>query len=98
MDRTKAFITKYVKGATLVEDNMTEVTFQLPDDTDQMSKFERLFKELERSHRDLGVSSFGVSDTSLEEVGCCLNVTFSIFSLITTTLYLFGFAFSNLFK
>ncbi|KAH3829036.1 hypothetical protein DPMN_131024 [Dreissena polymorpha] len=48
---------------------MTELSYQLPDEAARRGDFERLFSELERSHDDLGVSSFGISDTSLEEVG-----------------------------
>ena len=66
--KTTAFIKKYVREARLVEDNMTEICYQLPDEAAKHGDFERLFLELERSHKSLGISSFGISDTSLEEV------------------------------
>ena len=66
--KVTAFIKKYVGDARLVEDNMTEMCFQLPDEAAKQGMFERLFLELERKHKDLGISSFGISDTSLEEV------------------------------
>ncbi|XP_052284173.1 phospholipid-transporting ATPase ABCA1-like isoform X3 [Dreissena polymorpha] len=66
--KVTSFVKKYVPEAKLVEDNMTELSYQLPDEAARRGDFERLFSELERSHDDLGVSSFGISDTSLEEV------------------------------
>ena len=66
--KVTAFIKKYVRDARLVEDNMTEMCYQLPDEAARQGDFEKLFLNLERSHKDLGISSFGISDTSLEEV------------------------------
>ena len=47
---------------------MTEMCFQLPDEAAKQGDFQKLFLHLERSHKELGISSFGISDTSLEEV------------------------------
>ncbi|XP_071145778.1 phospholipid-transporting ATPase ABCA1-like isoform X2 [Mytilus edulis] len=66
--RTTEFIGKYVKKAKLVEESSTELTYQLPADAAHSGQFEQLFKQLERCHKDMGISSFGISDTSLEEV------------------------------
>ncbi|XP_062592616.1 phospholipid-transporting ATPase ABCA1-like [Saccostrea cucullata] len=66
--RLLAFVKKFVKKAKFVEDNSTEVTFLLPEASAHNGDFEDLFMELERSRKKLGISSFGVSDTSLEEV------------------------------
>ena len=66
--RTTEFIRKYVKHAKLVEESTTELTYQLPAEAAHSGHFESLFKELERCHKDMGISSFGISDTSLEEV------------------------------
>jgi len=66
--RLSAFIKKYVMKAQLTEDNKAELTYQLPDFGSQTDLFIRLFRELELSHEGLGISSFGISDTSLEEV------------------------------
>ena len=63
-----AFVKKYVRKAQLVEDNSTEVIFQLPPEAARDGYFEMLFEMLENCHRDLGISSYGISDTSLEEV------------------------------
>ncbi|XP_021342260.1 ATP-binding cassette sub-family A member 7-like isoform X2 [Mizuhopecten yessoensis] len=68
VERVSAFVRKYVPQACLVEDNNAELTFQLPDQAAQEGKFHKLFLGLEKCHKDLGISSFGISDTSLEEV------------------------------
>ncbi|XP_035826205.1 ATP-binding cassette sub-family A member 7 [Aplysia californica] len=68
VSRVEAFIQKFVPSATLVEDNSMEVCFRLPEDDGHSGKFQKLFAALEVSHKGLGVSSYGVSDTSLEEV------------------------------
>lgn len=67
IDRLTAFIMRHIKQARLIEDTSTELVFQLPDDESELRKFENLFSDLERNHRNLGISSFGISDTSLEE-------------------------------
>lgn len=66
--KISSFIKKFVPEAHLIEDNMTELCYQMPTEAAHRGDFEKLFQELERSHSDLGISSFGISDTSLEEV------------------------------
>ncbi|XP_060082289.1 phospholipid-transporting ATPase ABCA1-like [Ylistrum balloti] len=68
VERVAAFVRKYVAKARLVEDNNAELTFQLPEQAAHEGKFQKMFKALEHCHKDLGISSFGISDTSLEEV------------------------------
>ncbi|XP_061181755.1 phospholipid-transporting ATPase ABCA1-like [Saccostrea echinata] len=68
VDRLSAFIKRHIKQARLIEETTTELVFQLPDGESELRKFETLFTDLEKNHRNLGVSSFGISDTSLEEV------------------------------
>lgn len=43
-----------------------ELTFILPSES--TSKFEQLFSELESRREELGINSFGVSVTTMEEV------------------------------
>lgn len=74
--KVTSFIQKFVPEAKLVEDNMTELCYQMPDEAAHRGDFEQLFRELEDMHGQLGLSSFGISDTSLEEVrpkysNCC---------------------------
>lgn len=47
---------------------MTELCYQLPDEAAHRGDFQKLFQKLEQVHKELGLSSFGISDTSLEEV------------------------------
>ncbi|XP_056020266.1 phospholipid-transporting ATPase ABCA1-like isoform X2 [Ostrea edulis] len=68
IDRLGAFIKRHVKLAYLIEETTTEMVYQLPDDEAELKKFESLFIDLEKNHKSLGISSFGISDTSLEEV------------------------------
>jgi hypothetical protein len=67
IDRLGAFIKRHVKLAYLIEETSTELVYQLPDDDAELRKFESLFTDLEKNHKSLGISSFGISDTSLEE-------------------------------
>ncbi|XP_063401544.1 phospholipid-transporting ATPase ABCA1-like [Mytilus trossulus] len=66
--RISAFVKKYIRRAKLVEDNSTEVIFQLPPESARDGYLEMLFEMLENCHEDLGISSYGISDTCLEEV------------------------------
>ncbi|XP_035828704.1 phospholipid-transporting ATPase ABCA7 [Aplysia californica] len=68
VSRLTAFIQKFVPSAALVEDNSMEVCFRLPEEEEHSRKFQELFAALEFSHVELGVSSYGISDSSLEEV------------------------------
>lgn len=46
-----------------------ELTYLLPSRNFQPRAYASLFRELEETLLDMGLSSFGVSDSSLEEVG-----------------------------
>ncbi|KAK7490493.1 hypothetical protein BaRGS_00018279 [Batillaria attramentaria] len=59
---------KFVPEAQLVEDNSMEVCFQMPESAADSGQLTALFAELEKVHDVMGVSSYGISDTSLEEV------------------------------
>ena len=45
-----------------------EVCFQFPEEAAKSGQMAAMFAELEKVHDILGISSYGVSDTSLEEV------------------------------
>ncbi|XP_076463176.1 phospholipid-transporting ATPase ABCA1-like isoform X2 [Babylonia areolata] len=66
--RLRAFVEKYVPTAQMVEDNSMEVCFQLPDSAARSGQLTAMLGELEKVHRALGISNYGISDTSLEEV------------------------------
>lgn len=46
----------------------TELMFQLPEEGVKSGEFARLFSNLDQDLDELGISSYGISDTSLEEV------------------------------
>uniref|UniRef100_W5LBI4 P-type phospholipid transporter n=1 Tax=Astyanax mexicanus TaxID=7994 RepID=W5LBI4_ASTMX len=58
----------HVPEARLVEAVGQELTFLLPSRGFKHRAYASLFRELEETLADIGLSSFGVSDTSLEEV------------------------------
>ncbi|XP_029283093.1 phospholipid-transporting ATPase ABCA1b isoform X2 [Cottoperca gobio] len=58
----------HVPAARLVEDLGHELTYVLPYSAAKDGAFVTLFKELDRKLPDLGISSYGVSDTTLEEI------------------------------
>ncbi|NWT46350.1 ABCA1 protein, partial [Chroicocephalus maculipennis] len=63
-----ALIQKLVPGSRLVEDIGHEVLFVLPYSGAKDGAFGDLFRELDARLGELGISSYGISDTTLEEV------------------------------
>ncbi|XP_029368177.1 phospholipid-transporting ATPase ABCA1b isoform X2 [Echeneis naucrates] len=61
-------ILHHVPAARLVEDLGHELTYVLPYSAAKDGAFVELFKDLDLKLPDLGISSYGVSDTSLEEI------------------------------
>ena len=61
------FICKYVP-AELKENIGAELTYRLPDDEVTVSRYEHLFRDLDANLQSLGISSYGISNTTLEEV------------------------------
>ncbi|XP_036162828.1 ATP-binding cassette sub-family A member 2 isoform X2 [Myotis myotis] len=62
------FIRKHVASCLLVSDTSTELSYILPSEAARKGAFERLFQHLECSLDSLHLSSFGLMDTTLEEV------------------------------
>uniref|UniRef100_A0A2K5DK59 ATP-binding cassette sub-family A member 2 n=1 Tax=Aotus nancymaae TaxID=37293 RepID=A0A2K5DK59_AOTNA len=62
------FIRTHVASCLLVSDTSTELSYILPSEAAKKGAFERLFQHLERSLDTLHLSSFGLMDTTLEEV------------------------------
>lgn len=58
----------HVPEAKLVECIGQELIFLLPNKNFKQRAYASLFRELEDTLADLGLSSFGISDTPLEEV------------------------------
>lgn len=61
-------ILRHIPAARLVEDLGHELTYVLPYSAAKDGAFVELFKELDLKLLELGISSYGVSDTTLEEV------------------------------
>lgn len=61
-------IKKHVAEARLVEDIGHELTYNLPYKAAKEGAFVELFHELDDRLSDLGISSYGISETTLEEV------------------------------
>ncbi|XP_068603937.1 retinal-specific phospholipid-transporting ATPase ABCA4-like [Brachionichthys hirsutus] len=68
MGRITTLVHHHVPQARLIEAIGQELTFLLPSRGFQPRAYASLFRELEETLVDIGLSSFGVSDTSLEEI------------------------------
>lgn len=68
MENITALVHHHVPQARLIEAIGQELTYLLPSRNFQPRAYASLFRELEETLVDIGLSSFGVSDTSLEEV------------------------------
>ncbi|KAH9502480.1 ATP-binding cassette sub- A member 12 [Bulinus truncatus] len=63
------FIQSLCPSATLVEQVGSDLTFNLPKNPDSIQvPFHQFFRQLDQSVEQLYIASYGVSDTSLEEV------------------------------
>ncbi|XP_077864040.1 phospholipid-transporting ATPase ABCA1-like [Saccoglossus kowalevskii] len=62
------FIQSHIPGAEIAETNGTELTYLLPSAATRSGGFERLFNELDKNMDKLCISSYGISDTTLEEI------------------------------
>uniref|UniRef100_A0A8C5SUK7 ATP binding cassette subfamily A member 1 n=1 Tax=Laticauda laticaudata TaxID=8630 RepID=A0A8C5SUK7_LATLA len=84
-------IMKHVSEAKLVEDIGHELSYVLPYEAAREGAFVELFHEIDDRLSDLGISSYGISETTLEEVcdsNCseigllpmrCVSLTLNIF-------------------
>ncbi|XP_030648495.1 phospholipid-transporting ATPase ABCA1b isoform X2 [Chanos chanos] len=61
-------ILKHVPNARLAEDLGHEITYVLPYESAKDGAFVELFHDMDDRLSDLGISSYGVSDTTLEEI------------------------------
>ncbi|XP_042278447.1 ATP-binding cassette sub-family A member 2 isoform X1 [Thunnus maccoyii] len=66
--RVTQFIRQFVASCLLVSDSNTELSYILPSEAVKKGCFERLFQALEQGLDSLALTSFGVMDTTLEEV------------------------------
>ncbi|KAM3610350.1 uncharacterized protein V6R79_002902 [Siganus canaliculatus] len=66
--RVTQFIRQFVASCLLVSNSNTELSYVLPSEAVKKGCFERLFQALEQNLDSLALTSFGVMDTTLEEV------------------------------
>ena len=59
-------IQSYIPTASKESEVSAEVSYLLP--FNESAKFERLFTDIEKNFTSLGINSFGVSATTMEEV------------------------------
>ena len=65
-DAIAQLVTSKVSGAQMRTDIGTEITFSLP--IDQTDSFPELFRSMDSQKSSLGLATFGLTQTSLEEV------------------------------
>lgn len=63
-----AFINSFCPGTKLVEDVGSELSYLLPVAGNDKKNYKKLFESLDASMDSLRISSYGISDTALEEV------------------------------
>ncbi|XP_072219952.1 retinal-specific phospholipid-transporting ATPase ABCA4-like [Leuresthes tenuis] len=68
VDSITSLIHHHVPDAKLIETIGQELTYLLPNKGFKHQAYASLFRELEETLSDMGLSSFGISDTSLEEI------------------------------
>jgi len=66
VQRLTDLVQRHIPAATLATQISAEVSYLLP--FSESAKFEALFKEVESNLSALGINSFGVSATTMEEV------------------------------
>ncbi|KAK5896468.1 hypothetical protein CesoFtcFv8_009623 [Champsocephalus esox] len=66
--QVSGLIQGHVPAARLVEDLGHELTYVLPYSAAKDGAFAELFSDLDQKLAELGISSYGVSDTTLEEI------------------------------
>ncbi|XP_039200906.1 ATP-binding cassette sub-family A member 2 isoform X2 [Crotalus tigris] len=67
-ERVTQFIKKHVASCLLISNTNTELSYILPSEAVKKGGFERLFQHLEHHLQELDLTSFGLMDTTLEEV------------------------------
>uniref|UniRef100_A0A8C2FEA0 ATP binding cassette subfamily A member 1 n=1 Tax=Cyprinus carpio TaxID=7962 RepID=A0A8C2FEA0_CYPCA len=68
IDLISSLILKHVPASRMVEDLGHEITYVLPYESAKDGAFVELFHDLDDRLADLGISSYGISDTTLEEI------------------------------
>ena len=67
-EQVSRFITSHVSAAQLKQDTQQVFVYVLPDTCVKRGAFQKFFSALEKEKEDLGIDSYGLTDTTLEEV------------------------------
>ena len=67
-DKVTSFIGRHLQAAYLKAETNHELHYILPFDEAKKGGFEKLFTALDPALNDLHIASYGIADTSLEEV------------------------------
>ena len=67
-DNLTKLIASYIPGSVLKEHVGSELCYILPSEARQTGAFEDMFRNLEKNFENLCVATYGISDTTLEEV------------------------------
>lgn len=59
-------VQRHISSAVVLSDVSSEITMQLP--MDEVKKFPALFNEIDSKKDSLGITTYGISITTLEEV------------------------------
>lgn len=62
------FVVSHIAAATLKQESQQELTFVLPEHSVKRGCFEKFFTSLDENLEKLGVASYGIMHTTLEEV------------------------------
>lgn len=88
MNELNEIVHHHVPEAQLIENIGQELVYLLPNKNFKERAYSSLFRELEETLADVGLSSFGISDTPLEEVSN-LQI-FKLFIFVQPLLFYFG--------
>uniref|UniRef100_A0A8C9VTU3 ATP binding cassette subfamily A member 4 n=1 Tax=Scleropages formosus TaxID=113540 RepID=A0A8C9VTU3_SCLFO len=86
-----SLIHHHVPEARLIEMIGQEMIYLLPNKGFKHRAYASLFRELEETLSDMGLSSFGISETSLEEVGLVSYKVMYLYSDLHSPGYIFHF-------
>ncbi|KAF2069523.1 hypothetical protein CYY_009160 [Polysphondylium violaceum] len=65
-NNVSSFVHRYIPEALILSDAGTELSYRLP--TSSMPSFVNFFRDLDSNKHNLGISTFGISVTTMEEV------------------------------
>jgi hypothetical protein len=68
-----SFVKSYISSAKLTQESRQQLSFILPNNVVKKDGFGNFFAHLEQNLEALGLKSFGITETPLEEVNTFLD-------------------------